>query len=115
MPASGPGTRGAAVSLSRHCQSVSVSRYLHVKSRGQPAAAIERWGYGAWVLVVYVTLIDFVLFLIHFLIGPFLTAVPDEGCAPSDGITLPALHKLRTQVCFSLFHRSAIRFGSVPK
>ncbi len=28
--------------------------------------------------------------------GPFLTAVPDG--APSDGITLPALQKLRTQV-----------------
>jgi hypothetical protein len=32
--------------------------------------------------------------------GPFLTAVPDGDCAPSEGTRLPALHKLRTQVRF---------------
>lgn len=44
--------------------------------------------------------------------GPFLTAVPDGDVAPSDGITLPALHKLRTQVdSHSIFdHFTAIVF-----
>ncbi len=33
-------------------------------------------------------------------LGPFLTAVPDGECLQSDGVTLPPLHKLRTQVRF---------------
>jgi hypothetical protein len=36
--------------------------------------------------------------------GPFLTAVPDGDCLQSDGVSLPALHKLRTQVIFSPSH-----------
>lgn len=34
-------------------------------------------------------------------LGPFLTAVPDGECLQSDGVTFPALHKLRTQVLIS--------------
>jgi hypothetical protein len=45
--------------------------------------------------------------LIHSFVGPFLTAVPDGECSPADGVSLPALQKLRTQVCL-LHHCSLI-------
>jgi hypothetical protein len=50
--------------------------------------------------------------------GPFLTAVPDGAGAPSDGVTLPALQKLRTQVhckhdCY--VHQCTTRFKSHSK
>lgn len=41
--------------------------------------------------------------LFIFQIGPFLTAVPDGEFAPSDGCSMPALHKLRTQVSLYLW------------